>query len=301
MSGEQARLSAASIRQIVTRKSKWDAVIVKRDVDAEGRVDCYDKNDRPCWDMNHSERVVLTADLRRYAEGLHIGQLGWTLPETCDGYRSVDVRFDNGPTIEVLTFSLQRVLPECAEAISAQLIAGYRGTEFDADGAVAAQRREEWIRAHYGSFVETEGLVIMGDGPEELYAFTFPSLKELALLKNQSCYPVKVGYTRRGAMARVAGLMDVPRYGPADLPAGLVSGVQLAEAMGENSSVERAGYPEKPGLLLVYRTTNGRVLEQAVHQKLSQMGRHVGEAPGREWYRTNTDELVQICRSLLAT
>ena len=94
-------------------------------------------------------------------------------------------------------------------------------------------------------------------------------------------------------------MMDVPRDRPADLPAGLASGVQLADAMGESPLAERAGYPEKPRLLLVYRTTNGRALEQAVHRKLSQMGRHVTDALGREWYRTNAKELVDICQSLV--
>ncbi|MCK4374917.1 MAG: tyrosine-type recombinase/integrase, partial [Candidatus Brocadiae bacterium] len=73
-SPEEARpLSASPIRAMVTRKSKWDGVVVKRHVDETGRIYCYDQNDRLCWDMTQRERGVLVEDLRRSASGLHVG------------------------------------------------------------------------------------------------------------------------------------------------------------------------------------------------------------------------------------
>jgi hypothetical protein len=289
-------------------------VIVKREVDEGGYVRCYDQNDRLCWDMTQRERVVLVEDLRRYASGLHVGQLGWTLPETCDGYKRVDVQFDNGVRLSVLTYGLERVLPERAQGISEEIIARSRDTMHDADTPVAEKKRAEQVRSTYGEYVDAEDVQRMGNGQEELYAFTFPSLKELAELKGEELYPVKIGYTRdsAGAVARVADMMNLPRddrllpecfearRGPgAFVSLGLKSLATVGEGMGESPWVERAGYPERVKLLLVCAAEDARALETAVHRELGRMGRRIEAAVGKEWYMTNTDELLQLCRALL--
>src|SRR4051812_34212532 len=103
----------------MAKKNKFDGIIVKRDVDGNGFVHSYDKNDRSCWGGDQSERIVLKHDLRKYASGLHIGQLGWTVPGTTDSYKWIDVLFDNGVQLPILVYSIERVIPERAAAIAA--------------------------------------------------------------------------------------------------------------------------------------------------------------------------------------
>jgi hypothetical protein len=286
---------------MVTRKSKWDGIIVNREVDEDGRVYCYDKNERLCWDMNQPERVVLVEDLRCYAAGLHVGQLGWTVPETCDGYKWVDVQFDNGVRLPILTFGLERVLPEKAQSISEEMIAANRGTMHDADPVVAEEQRVQHVRSCYSPFVDAEETFRIGAGPEELYAFTFPSLRELAQLKGNDFFPVKVGYTRAGSgcVARIASMMNLSPDACVELPLGMQALATVGEGMGESAWVERAGYPEKAELLLVCATDDGRSLEVAVHRELRGMDRHVKSAVGKEWFNTNAKELKSICQRIL--
>jgi len=307
---EVRRLSASAIRAMVTRRSKWDGVIVERHVDETGRVRCYDQNGRLCWDMTSRERVVLVEDLRRYAPGLHVGQLGWTVPDTCDGYKWVEVEFDNGVRLPVLTYGLERVLPERAQSISDEVIAKNRGTMHDADPVVTEQQRTQHVYSTYSAYVAAGNVLRLGSGPEELYAFTFPSLRELAALKGEEFYPIKVGYTRdsAGAIARVAQMMNWPRddsslpeafqatRGPsAFITLGMKSIATVGEGMGESPWVERAGFPERAELLLICGTLSGRELEVAVHRRLREMGRQIETAVGKEWFRTNAQELANIC------
>ena len=232
-------------------------------------------SDRECWYAVNPERVVLLDDLRRYAEGLHIGQLGWTVPASTDGYKWVDVRFDNGPCLPILTFGFQRGLPEKAETISRKLIEANRNTRFDADEIVAERCRQEWIRAEFSPFIDIEGFVELGTGIEELYAFTFPSLMLLAEMRNETRFPVKVGYTGKsetGSLGRIRQLMG-----------------------------ELAAYPEKARVLIVHRTDAGRKFESKVHRELRNRGKKLTTAMGKEWFRTNTEELIEICNSVAAS
>ncbi|MBX3438006.1 MAG: hypothetical protein KF861_10985, partial [Planctomycetaceae bacterium] len=217
------------------KKSKGKPRLSFCQLHREGFVHCYDENGRLAWDCEHAERVILTEDLRRYGEGLHIGQLGWTIPEACDGYKWVEVRFDNGVRISVLSYGLERLRPDDAEAFSERMIAEHRGTRFDADPVAAEADRLRWIREENAGFVIADDMIEFGEGSQEVYAFTFPSLKELALLKGIDRYPVKVGFTANnegGAVARIRGLM-----------------------------FELAGFPERAEILVVCRTADGRGLE----------------------------------------
>jgi hypothetical protein len=110
---------------IMAKKPKYDGIIVKREVDEAGFVNAVGKNNRPCWD-DTLERVVLVNDLRRYGAGLHIGQLGWTIPGTTDGYKWVHVQFDNGMRLPILTFGIVRIIPEKADDIARQLIEDHK-------------------------------------------------------------------------------------------------------------------------------------------------------------------------------
>jgi hypothetical protein len=259
----------------VAEKSKSDGIIVKREADGEGYVYGYDKNDRSCWGSPEPERIVLLHDLRAYAPGLHIGQLGWTIPGTMDGYKWIDVQFDNGARIPVSVYGIERVLPDRAQEISAGLIEKNRNTRFDANPEVAERCRREWIRKTYEAFVSTDQMTELGVGDQELHAFTFPSLQELAKLKQETHCPVKVGYTGNkdaGAVERIRS--------------------QIFEA---------AAFPERPRALVVCRTWDGRALETAVQNRLREQGRQITTAPGIEWFMTNAGEILAMCEEIHGT
>ena len=55
---------------------------------------------------------------------------------------------------------------------------------------------------------------------------------------------------------------------------------------------EKAAFPERPKVILVRRTWDGRELETKVHQKLKSMGRKCSESLGTEWFRTCVSELI---------
>lgn len=256
----------------MAKKTKFDGIIVKRKVSPEGYLHAYDKNDRPCWGSQERERVVLTQDLRKYASGLHIGQLGWTIPGTTDGYKWIDVQFDNGPRLPILVYGLERVPPERADEISARLVSENRNTRFDADPNVADKCHREWVLKSYEAFVATDQMVESGVGDQEVYAYSFASLQELARLKNESRYPVKVGYT-------------------ADKDAGAIERIR-------SQIFEAAAFPERPTVLLVHRTWNGRGLEAAIHKRLRDQKQRIVTSPGAEWFMTNKLEIVAICNEL---
>ncbi|MEX2671970.1 MAG: GIY-YIG nuclease family protein [Phycisphaeraceae bacterium] len=252
----------------MSKKSRFDGVIATRTSDAVGYIHAYDKNGRLCWDKDHAERVVLLEDLRKYGEGLHKGQLGWTVIGSTDGYKWVDVKFDSGPCIPVLTYSLERVVPEKAEAISRSIISECRGTRFDADPIAAEAGRAKWIREEFGTHIDSDDLIQLGEGPHEVYAYTFPSLIELAHIKDEPFYPVKIGCT-------------------ADKDMGTFLRVR-------SQIFEDAAFPERVKLLLILRCSDGRPIEVKVHRRLRDEERKVKHAVGREWFLSNVEELRQI-------
>ena len=54
------------------------------------------------------------------------------------------------------------------------------------------------------------------------------------------------------------------------------------------------GNPEKPAIALEFKTDHPRELESALHAILKFRGRHVTEAGGKEWFKTNPDEVKRI-------
>jgi hypothetical protein len=228
-----------------------------------GRIHACDANGRPCFDLDNPERVVLTHDFRAYAPELHRGALGWTIPTDSDGYTFARIAFDAGPRLRLRNFAVDRVPVETAEAVAAQIIAENRNTRFDADRGVAARYYQEFL-ASYGNTLSLASTIFGGTGDQEIYAFTYPSLVEIATLKGETVYPVKIGYSKSG-------------YGGA--------GERIRSLI-----TEKAGFPEKPVVLLIFKTWDGRKIEAQVHRKLRAMGRKA-ESLGREWFRTSTAEL----------
>ncbi len=255
-------------------KSKQLPAIKQREV-INGILHAYDDNGRLCLDIENRERIVLVHDLRTYGDGLHIGALGWTVPETTDGYTYADVIFDTGQKLRLKRYAFERVAVESAKPVADKLIADNRNTRFDADPVVAASCREDWIAKYYGEYLTLSETIVKGIGDQELYAFTFPSLIELAIVKGYEHYPVKVGFSKNssdGAIGRI-----------------------------RSQILEKAGFPEKPKVLLVFKTWDGRQLEAQVHRRLRSLGRKAPNSLGREWFMTSTAELLRTIEECALT
>ena len=251
----------------VARSTERLPIVHKRSV-IHGFLVACDENGRICWDSTSRERIVLLHDLRIYGAGLHIGQLGWTVPGTTDGYTCVKVIFETGQTLIVRSYALARVPVDTATEMSQQLIAQWRNTRFDADPLIAHKKREEWIDATYGKYISRKEATLLGAGDQELYAFTFPSLREIAALKGQSQYPVKIGYSSNASSGTFGRI--------------------------KQQIMELAGYPELPLLLCIYRSWDAHALERQVHKALRDLGRKATTSLGIEWYLTTKDELLTL-------
>jgi len=254
---------------VAPKKQRRLPTIQTRDI-IDGYLHTFDADGRLCLDTVNEERVILVKDLRVYGDGLHIGRLGWTIPATSDGYTITDVLFDTGHRFRVNRHAFERVDPRTAEATASELIDKYRNTRFDLDPTIAQQRREEWVLATYGKYMTLKNTSRGGAGDQELYAFTFPSLMELARLRGQAHYPVKIGYSKNasdGAFGRI-----------------------------RQQILELAGYPEPPEVLCVWRTWDGRMLETLVHRHLRKSARAVPNSLGKEWFHTTLNELVTLLK-----
>lgn len=234
----------------------------------DGYLYTYDRDGRLCLDAESPERIVLVHDLRVYGPNLHIGTLGWTIPETTDGYKVVDVHFDTGQKLRLSRYAFERVTPETEASVASDLLNRYRNTRFDADPTIAEDCRKKWIATNYGEYMSLRATVHRGVGDQGVYAFTFPSLKELASLKGDSHYPVKVGFSKNssdGAFGRI-----------------------------RSQILEKSAYPERPEVLCVWRTWDGRNLETQIHKHLRHLGRKAASSLGKEWFLTSLEELLEI-------
>ena len=105
------RISSADqqIGTILAPKPKPLPKVAQRDI-VDGYVYIFDANGRLCLDIDNRERTVLVHDLRAYGAELHIGVLGWTVPETTDGYTFADVVFDTGHCLRLKRYAFERAL-----------------------------------------------------------------------------------------------------------------------------------------------------------------------------------------------
>ncbi len=254
----------------MTKPIKRPTITKQQELD--GYLYTYDQNDRLCFNLDASERVVLLHDLRAYHECLHIGSLGWTRPDTSDGYTEIRVQFDGGPLLLLKSCALERVVEKTQDSVVESLLKKFRDTRFDCDPVVVRQRHSEWTEKTYGTTLDISDVVSDGNGDQELYAFTFASLQALATVKGETISPVKIGYSKNASTTCFGRIR-----------------MQIGE---------KAAFPERPKVILVRRTWNGRELETKVHRKLKAMDRKCVESLGTEWYRTNISELIPMVQEL---
>ena len=130
-----------------------------------------------------------------------------------------------------------------------------------------------WVRTERTLPVEAEvatlvfdrtDIITRGDGPETVYAWYLPISKELAGLKNQTTFPMKIGHTRRTVNDR------------------------MRESVGI--------VPDSPEVGFVLKVANAHLWERLLHTILRVCNRHLppGMVTGSEWFTTNPEELGRI-------
>ena len=101
--------------------------------------------------------------------------------------------------------------------------------------------------------------VEIGTGREAVYGWYYPAYRELATLKGEKVWPIKVGRT----------------------------GVDP-----ETRMVSSSGFsPEQPVLGFVHHAEDAESCEKYHHAILSALRKHIGDARGTEWFNTSLDKL----------
>lgn len=107
----------------------------------------------------------------------------------------------------------------------------------------------------------------IGVGAELVYAYCFQAYRDLAEMRGHTTWPIKVGVSSRTAAERIR------------------------EQIG-------TGHCESPSVLIAFHHPQGADLEKYLHSVLKLKGKHIGTAPGNEWFDTNPEELQKIYHQL---
>lgn len=143
------------------------------------------------------------------------------------------------------------------------------------EGFLHQPMRSRWQRTDQLDNRNTVEKVEDGDSPTPvlesqsgLYAYFFSSEKELALLKGENCWLMKVGYSNSDVDRRVADQVT--------------------------------GMHRQPETLLLREIEEGAEWEKFLHLALTMAGRRNEESPGKEWFVTNPAELENLLEGLEA-
>ena len=104
--------------------------------------------------------------------------------------------------------------------------------------------------------------VTFGDGAESIYGWYLPTYREIAEMKGEERFPIKVGRTVRDPQRRIE-----ESWGMA---------------------------PERPVLGIVLKVDDSGAWERFIHSVLTLDGQKIGNAIGQEWFVTNPEELREI-------
>ena len=103
----------------------------------------------------------------------------------------------------------------------------------------------------------------IGDGRRYVYAYYYPGYRKSGEVE----FPIKIGRS-----------------------------IKYRERIETQSRA--TGMPEEPEVAVVWRTDNPEEAEKLLHGLLKLRGKHLPDAPGREWFRTSPDEIRQIIESI---
>lgn len=108
----------------------------------------------------------------------------------------------------------------------------------------------------------------IGEGDGAVYVYYYDIYKSCAEAKGLNTWACKVGMTNRDALSRVFS--------------------QVGTA-----------YPEAPHIGLVIKSDSAKELELILHSVLKLRGRHMIDAPGKEWFLTSPDEVESIYNAVM--
>lgn len=106
--------------------------------------------------------------------------------------------------------------------------------------------------------------IVEGEGSGSVYAYYFPCYKELADLKGDERWPIKIGMTSLGRAS-----------------------IRISDQQG-------TVMPEEPVVAYIRRTDTPLKLERLMQSVLFYRGQQIEDAPGTEWFRTNPSEVRAI-------
>ena len=219
---------------------------------------------------NDPRRVVLIDIPEGFSDDLAYGSLGWTVPEkgffkkkgSSTQYWAT-IKFDNGMTTDIRAWWFDFVVDDEHEREIHQVLDERVRYKSAVDPAA--------LGALLGSFSKSrvkqiDGFHTIGTGPFEVYAYTYESCLEEAELNRTQTYPVKIGYVT------LVGCSD-------------------GRVNQQIFSSEEHAY-----MLMVGRCEDGVGTETAIHRHLNSENRKITGSPGKEWYRTNAQEVNSLFR-----
>lgn len=134
---------------------------------------------------------------------------------------------------------------------------------------LAEAGRAESVSYGYWRFVDATSPskikepVEIGEGKESVYVYYFPAYRDQAAYLGHEDWPLKIGRTAGEVGYRIKD--------------------QGTTAM-----------PEDPIIGMIYRTDDATSAERLLHAMLTQRGKHVSGAPGKEWFMTSVREVREI-------
>lgn len=108
----------------------------------------------------------------------------------------------------------------------------------------------------------------IGEGKFSVYVYYYDTYKKYASLCHEEFYPCKIGRTDISHVDRIIG---------------------------------QAGtcYPELPVCALLIKCSDSALMENAIHNILKIRGKWLDSAPGKEWFKTNIEEIKSIYYSIM--
>ena len=129
------------------------------------------------------------------------------------------------------------------------------------------------ILSHPSPSPDPDGPKTIGEGDGCVYIYYFPAYRRLAEYENNSSWPCKIWPCKIG---------HTVQYNPRHRII-----IQVGTPM-----------PEEPEIGLIIKTDNPSDIEQRIHSILKEFNTHIENAPGKEWFLTNPDQVARIYNNL---
>ncbi len=107
---------------------------------------------------------------------------------------------------------------------------------------------------------------IIGSGKQSVYLYYYPAYRRLAELQDEEIWACKIGKAKNDPLIRI-------------------------------SSQTRTALPEYPTVGLIIKTNEFTLMETTIQNILKLQGKHIRNAPGREWFLTSPSEVERVYES----